>query len=196
MTITKAGVKIKYEKIQASLVVIDLSSNKFDGCIPENIQILKALQFLNLSNNFLSGPIPLSLANLTNLQALDLSRNKLSREIPQELVQLNFLEFFNLTGPIPQGKQFGTFENLFEGNLGLYENPLSKKCYPEGLSPPPPSLSKKDDGEDSWLQFGWKAIMLGYGSAVVRYPFNPMKHKLFIKYFKRKMQNRRRGRMN
>ncbi|PPD94896.1 hypothetical protein GOBAR_DD08075 [Gossypium barbadense] len=145
MTITKAGVKIKYGKIQTSLVVIDFSSNKFDGCIPEDIQILKALQFLNLSNKF-----------------------RLSREIAQELLQLSFLEFFNLTRPIPQGKQFGTFENnSSEGNLGLYGNPLSKKCYPEGLSPPPPSLSKKDDGEDSWLQFGCKAIMLGYGSGLV-----------------------------
>ncbi|TYI74741.1 hypothetical protein E1A91_D07G224900v1, partial [Gossypium mustelinum] len=207
MTMTKAGVETKYERIQDILVAIDLSSNKFDGCIPEDIQMLKALQFLNLSNNFLSGPIPSSLANLSNLQALDLSRNKLSGEIPQELVQLTFLGFFNvshnqLTGPIPQGKQFGTFENnSFEGNLGLCGNPLSKKCYPEGLSPPPPSLSKKDDGEDSWLQFGWKAIMLGYGSGVVNglvlgYLFNPMKHKLFVKYFGRKMQNRRRGRMN
>ncbi|MBA0640508.1 hypothetical protein Goklo_023438, partial [Gossypium klotzschianum] len=206
MTMTKAGVETKYERIQDFLVAIDLSSNKFDGCIPEDIQMLKALQFLNLSNNFLSGPIPSSLANLSNLQALDLSRNKLSGEIPQELVQLTFLGFFNvshnqLTGPIPQGKQFGTFENnSFGGNLGLCGNPLSKKCYPEGLSPPPPSLSKKDDGEDSWLQFGWKAIMLGYGSGVVNglvlgYLFNPMKHKLFVKYFGRKMQNRR-GRMN
>ncbi|KAA3459229.1 receptor-like protein 12 isoform X1 [Gossypium australe] len=164
MTMTKAGVETKYEKIQDFLVAIDLSSNKFDGCIPKDIQILKVLQFLNLSNNFLSGPIPSSLANLSNLQALDLSRNKLSGEIPQELVQLTFLGYFNvfhnqLIGPIPQGKQFGTFENnSFEGNLGLCGNPLSKKCYPEGLSPPPPSLSKKDDGEDSWLQFGRKAI--------------------------------------
>ncbi|KAH1129168.1 hypothetical protein J1N35_000546 [Gossypium stocksii] len=190
MTMTKAGVETKYERIQDFLVAIDLSSNKFDGCIPEDIQMLKALQFLNLSNNFLSGPIPSSLVNLSNLQALDLSRNKLSGEISQELMQLTFLGFFNvshnqLTGPIPQGKQFGTFgNNSFEGNLGLCGNPLSKKCYPEGLSPPPQSLTKKDDGEDSWFQFGWKAIMLGYGSGVVNglvlgYLFNPMKHKLF-----------------
>ncbi|TYJ27859.1 hypothetical protein E1A91_A07G218300v1, partial [Gossypium mustelinum] len=207
MTMTKAGVELKYEKIQDFLVAIDLSSNKFDGCIPKDIQILQALQFLNLSNNFLSGPIPPSLGNLSNLQTLDLSQNKLSGEIPQELVQLTFLEFFNvshnqLIGPIPQGKQFGTFGNSsFEGNLGLCGNPLSKKCYPEGLSPQPSSLSKKDDGEDSWLQFGWKAIMLGYGSGLVNglilgYLFNPMKHKLFVKYFGRKIQSRRRGRMN
>ncbi|TYH63963.1 hypothetical protein ES332_D07G233500v1 [Gossypium tomentosum] len=207
MTMTKAGVELKYEKIQDALVAIDLSSNKFDGCIPKDIQILQALQFLNLSNNFLSGPIPPSLGNLSNLQNLDLSQNKLSGEIPQELVQLTFLGFFNvshnqLIGPIPQGKQFDTFRNnSFEGNLELCGNPLSKKCYPGGLSPQPSSLSKKDDAEDSWFQFGWKAIMLGYGSGLVNglilgYLFNPMKHKLFVKYFGRKIQSRRRRRMN
>ncbi|MBA0605594.1 hypothetical protein Godav_018151, partial [Gossypium davidsonii] len=207
MTMTKAGVELKYEKIQDFLVAIDLSSNKFDGYIPKDIQILQALQFLNLSNNFLSGPIPPSLGNLSNPQNLDISQKKLSGEIPQELVQLTFLGFFNvsynqLIGPIPQGKQFGTFgNNSFEGNQGLCGNPLSKKCYPGGLSPQPSSLSKKDDGEDSWFQFGWKAIMLGYGSGLVNglilgYLFNPMKHKLFVKYFGRQIQSRRKGRMN
>ncbi|MBA0549173.1 hypothetical protein Golob_020226 [Gossypium lobatum] len=40
MTMTKASVELKYEKIQDFLVAIDLSSNKFDGCIPKDIQIL------------------------------------------------------------------------------------------------------------------------------------------------------------
>ncbi|XVF21141.1 hypothetical protein REPUB_Repub12eG0064900 [Reevesia pubescens] len=143
-TMTNKGVETTYEKIQEFLVTIDLSSNRFEGCIPEDIQILEALQFLNLSNNFLSGPIPSSLATLMDLQSLDLSQNKLSGEIPQELPKLTFLEFFNvsnnqLIGPMPQGKQFGTFENnSFEGNPGLCGNPLSKKCY--SSSPPPPLL--------------------------------------------------------
>ncbi|XP_022759853.1 receptor like protein 30-like [Durio zibethinus] len=202
MTMTNKGTQTKYEKIQEFLVAIDLSSNRFEGCIPEDIQILKAIQFLNLSNNSLSGPIPSSLANLTGLQSLDLSQNKLSGEIPRELVELTFLEVFNvsnnqLIGPIPQGKQFATFENdSFEGNPGLCGNPLSKKCY---SSPPPPSLSKKDRGGGSWLEFGWKVVLLGYGSGLVNglvlgYSFNPMKHKWFVKYFGRKQQNRRRGR--
>ncbi|KAE8690152.1 hypothetical protein F3Y22_tig00110925pilonHSYRG00049 [Hibiscus syriacus] len=108
MTMTEAGLVTKYEKIQDILVAIDLSSNRFEGGIPQDIQILKAVQFLNLSNDLLSGPIPSSLANLTQLEALDLSQNQLSGEIPQELTQLNFLGFFNvsgnqLNGPIPQG---------------------------------------------------------------------------------------------
>ncbi|XP_022760060.1 receptor-like protein 12 [Durio zibethinus] len=115
MTMTNKGTQTKYEKIQEFLVAIDLSSNRFEGCISEDIQILKAIQFLNLSNNLLSGPIPSSLANLTGLQSLDLSQNRLSGEIPQGLVELTFLEFFHvsnnhLIGPIPQGKQFATFK--------------------------------------------------------------------------------------
>ncbi|KAK8517861.1 hypothetical protein V6N12_016699 [Hibiscus sabdariffa] len=207
MTMTKAGVVTKYEKIQDVLVAIDLSSNRFEGGIPQDIQILKAVQFLNLSNNLLSGPIPSSLANLTQLEALDLSQNQLSGEIPQELTQLNFLEFFNvsgnqLNGLIPQGTQFGTFEsNSFEGNPGLCGKPLSKKCYPEGTSPSSTSMSQRDDGGDSWFEFGWEAILLGFGSGAVNglvlgYLFNPMKHKWFVKYFGRKVQNRRRGRRN
>ncbi|CBI28433.3 unnamed protein product, partial [Vitis vinifera] len=107
------------------LTVIDLSSNKFYGEIPESIGDRKGIQALNLSNNALTGPIPTSLANLTLLEALDLSQNKLSREIPQQLVQLTFLAYFNvshnhLTGPIPQGKQFATFpDTSFDGNPGL-----------------------------------------------------------------------------
>ncbi|XP_022759854.1 receptor-like protein 12 [Durio zibethinus] len=202
MTMTNKGTQTKYEKILEFLVAIDLSSNRFEGCIPEDIQILKAIQFLNLSNNLLSGPIPSSLANLTGLESLDLSQNKLSGEIPQELAQLTFIAFFNvsnnhLIGPIPQGKQFATFENnSFEGNPGLCGNPLSKKCYAEGSSPPPPSLSKKDRGRESWLELVWKAVLLGYGSGLVNglvlgYSFNPMKHKWFVKCFGVKQQNRR-----
>ncbi|XP_022760061.1 receptor-like protein 12 [Durio zibethinus] len=192
MTMINKGMETEYYRIQEFLAAIDLSSNRFEGCIPEDIQILKAIQFLNLSNNLLSGPIPSSLASLTELQSLDLSQNKLSGEIPQELVELTFLEFFNvsnnqLIGPIPQGKQFATFENnSFKGNPGLCGNPLSKKCYSEGSSPPPPSLSKKDRDSRSWLEFGWKVVLLGYGSGLVNglvlgYSFNPMKHKWFVK---------------
>ncbi|MBA0758340.1 hypothetical protein Gotri_021346, partial [Gossypium trilobum] len=124
------------------------------------------LQILDLSFNNLTDC--LSSRQFQRWKALKVVDVGKLREIPQKLLQLSFLEFFNLTRPIPQGKQFGTFENnSSEGNLGLYGNPLSKKCYPEGLSPPPPSLSKKDDGEESWLQFGCKAIMLGYGSGLV-----------------------------
>ncbi|OMP05871.1 hypothetical protein COLO4_08498 [Corchorus olitorius] len=204
MTMTNKGVETKYDKIQEFLVAIDLSSNGFEGSIPQDIQIPKGLELLNFSNNFLSGPIPPSLAKLSNLESLDLSQNSLSGKIPQELAaQLSFLAFLNvsynqLIGPIPQGKQFATFDNnSFGGNPRLCGKPLSKECYSEAS--PPPRLSSKTDGGDSLFEFGWKIVALGYGVGVVvglilGITFNPRKHKWFVKYFWGKPLQRRRQR--
>ena len=86
--VSKCIWSIPHDKIPDILIVIDVSSNKFHGEIPESIGYLKGLQGLNLSNNALTGPIPTCLANLSQLEALDLSQNKLSREIPQQLAEL------------------------------------------------------------------------------------------------------------
>ncbi|XWS57236.1 hypothetical protein CRYUN_Cryun09bG0156900 [Craigia yunnanensis] len=168
MTITNKGRQMEYPKIIRTLVAIDLSSNRFDGEIPESIGNLKELRLLNFSNNILVGRIPLAIAKLTNLEALDLSQNKLAGRIPWELsTQLTFLAVLNishnhLTGPIPQGQQFNTFQsNSFDGNLGLCGKPLLKECDSFGALPPPSSTS-----EDSGLLVGlhWKVVLLGYGS--------------------------------
>ncbi|XP_021602826.1 receptor-like protein 43 [Manihot esculenta] len=142
MTMFNKGVKLEYDKIQDIFLAIDFSNNRFEGKIPEIIGNHKGLNLLNLSNNLLKGHIPPSLASLSLLEGLDLSKNKLSGKIPPELAQLTFLAFFNvsykeLEGPIPQGKQFDTFQsNQYEGNLGLYGAPLTKKCEDFGDSPP------------------------------------------------------------
>nr|XP_023918679.1 receptor-like protein 9DC3 [Quercus suber] len=134
MSLTNKGIETKYWKIQDFLVAIDLSSNRFEGEIPEVVGNLKGLHMLNLCNNVLVGSIPSSLANFTNLESLNLYLNKLSGEIPPQLAELNFLAFLNvshnrLTGHIPQGKQIVTFENSsFDENAGLCGSPLSKKC--------------------------------------------------------------------
>ncbi|XWS65205.1 hypothetical protein CRYUN_Cryun05aG0072500 [Craigia yunnanensis] len=168
MTITNKGLQMEYPKIIRTLVAIDLSSNRFDGEIPESIGNLKELHLLNFSNNILVGRIPIAIAKLTNLEALDLSQNKLSGRIPWELsTQLTFLAVLNvshnhLTGPIPQGPQFDTFQcSSFDGNLGLYGKQLLKECDSSGALPPPSSTS-----EDSGLLVGldWKVVVLGYGS--------------------------------
>jgi Leucine-rich repeat (LRR) protein len=170
MIITNKGVMRLYEKIQDSLSAIDLSSNGFEGGIPEVLGDLKALHLLNLSNNFLSGGIPPSLSNLKELEALDLSQNKLSGEIPVQLVQLTFLEVFSvshnfLSGPIPRGNQFGAFDNTsFDANPGLCGEPLSKKCGNDDDSLPAP---KEDEGSEYPLEFGWKVVVIGYASGLV-----------------------------
>jgi Leucine-rich repeat (LRR) protein len=171
MTMTNKGVMRLYEKIQDSLTVIDLSRNGFEGGIPEVLGDLKALHLLNLSNNFLSGGIPPSLSNLKKLEALDLSQNKLSGEIPVQLAQLTFLAVFNvshnfLSGRIPRGNQFETFDNTsFDANPALCGEPLSKECGNNGEDSLP--AAKEDEGSGYQLEFGWKAVVIGYASGLV-----------------------------
>ena len=173
--IINKGNELVYPKIMEVFSAIDLSSNKFNGNIPEFVGNFSGFQLriLNLSNNNFTGYIPSSLGNLTTLKSLDLSQNKLSEQIPEQLKQLTFLESFNvsnnqLTGPIPHGEQFNTFDsNSFEENLGLCGIQLKKKC--EDLEPSPLPTSSIGDGQNSWfhIEFDWKIIILGYGSGLV-----------------------------
>ncbi|EXC54609.1 hypothetical protein L484_001284 [Morus notabilis] len=60
-----------------------------------------------------------------------------------------------LTGPIPQERQFSTFLNSsFEGNLGLCGPPLSRYHSQESES-------------GYGFGFGWKAVAIGYGCGLV-----------------------------
>ncbi|XP_059663921.1 receptor-like protein 6 [Cornus florida] len=176
LTLTNKGVEIVYLYILNVFTAIDLSSNRFEGEIPESIGILKSLHMLNLSNNNFIGQIPSSLGNLTEIESLDLSQNKLSGEIPQQLTQLTFLEFFNvsfnhLRGPIPRGRQFNTFpNNSYEGNLGLCGDLLPNKCDNSDALLPPPLSNFKQDGDHSWLAIDksdWIVICMGYGGGLV-----------------------------
>ncbi|EOY19597.1 Receptor like protein 6, putative [Theobroma cacao] len=104
VTLANKDRDLNYENVPDSISAIDLSSNQFQGEIPEVIGNLKLIRMLNLSNNNITGHIPSSLGEITNLESLDLSRNKLSGQIPQQLANINFLEVFkvsynNLEGP-------------------------------------------------------------------------------------------------
>ena len=103
---------------------------------------------------------------------------------------MTFLEFFNvsennLTGPIPQGKQFSTFSNTsFDGNPGLCGTPLSKACRSSKESPPTPSSLE----QGSTSEFDWKFVLMGYGSGLVigvsiGYYLMSWKHEWFVGTF-------------
>nr|KJB77022.1 hypothetical protein B456_012G117000 [Gossypium raimondii] len=134
ITVTNKGLQMELVKILTIFTSIDLSCNNLEGPIPDVIGKFIALYFLNLSHNALSGKIPPSLGNLQQLESLDLSSNNLSGSIPQQLLKLTFLAVLNLSynqleGCIPAGKQFATFTNdSYEGNRGLYGNPLTQQC--------------------------------------------------------------------
>ncbi|KAM1456912.1 hypothetical protein ACFX13_035001 [Malus domestica] len=63
-------------------IALNLSSNLFQGPIPETLSRLSGLEILDLSNNKFSGEIPDFLTRMLTLTQLLLSNNELSGEIP------------------------------------------------------------------------------------------------------------------
>ncbi|ONI22456.1 hypothetical protein PRUPE_2G130600 [Prunus persica] len=173
ITLAIKGLDLHYSKIQEGFAAIDISSNKFEGTIPEFVGNLKELHSLNISSNILNGSIPSSLGNLRNLESLDLSHNMLSGRIPQQLTRLTFLGNFdvshnNLTGPIPQGTQLTSFNSTsYEGNPGLCGDPLPKCGIQEAPQPPPSTEEDSDSGSAQMLEFDLKFGLAGIGSGFV-----------------------------
>ncbi|GAU26005.1 hypothetical protein TSUD_166870 [Trifolium subterraneum] len=177
------------------LHIIDLSHNKFSGSVPsEMIQSWKAMKTSNTSQlqydqssqdqvvktydygdeaMTLNTPYSFMMSNkgmlrvYENLQefysliAIDISSNKISGEIPQVIGDLK--------GPIPQNKQFATFQdNSFEGNHGLCGEQLLKKCIDHrGPSFSPPSTSDDDHESESLFELYWYVILIGYVGGLV-----------------------------
>ncbi|KAM7481598.1 hypothetical protein LguiB_006181 [Lonicera macranthoides] len=174
VTLVMKGTERVLDKILTAFTAIDMSNNKFEGEIPNNIGNLKSIRELNLSHNKLVGHIPLSLGKLYVLESLDLSFNQLKGEIPQQLTCLISLEFLNLSqnhlvGCIPKGKQFNTFENdSYSGNSALRGFPLSKDCGGEEMPHQrSPTNLRQDDDSDFGSGFTWKAVCLGYGCGII-----------------------------
>ncbi|KAJ1700912.1 hypothetical protein LUZ63_000691 [Rhynchospora breviuscula] len=140
--------------------IIDLSSNKLVGNIPEEIDQITLLTTLNLSNNHLTGAIPDSISKLQHLLSLDLSHNSLTGKIPRELTKLTSLEVFsvaynNLSGPTLDMKgQFATFDNRsYEGNPNLCGPPLSKSCFSYHDTKLPSQNKTENDQADESIDF-------------------------------------------
>ncbi|XP_014502903.2 probable LRR receptor-like serine/threonine-protein kinase At4g36180 [Vigna radiata var. radiata] len=171
------------------LILLDLSLNKLSGQIPSSISNLQYLVSLDLSHNRLKGPLPNKITSLSNLTRLYFNDNLLNEtipvwclslpslleldlsdnQIPTELTNLNFLEVLNfsynhLVGEIPEGKQFNTFENnSYIGNSGLCGFPLSKNCNSTKQQSP----SSPNFWQEERFEFGWKAIVIGYGCGLI-----------------------------
>jgi receptor kinase-like protein len=114
---------ISYNKLEGSipqeignlkgLVMFDAGWNKLSGEIPSNLGECQLLQGLYLQNNTLNGSIPSLLRQLQGLENLDLSSNNLSGQIPNFLGNLSMLYNLNLSfnsfvGQVPT---FGVFAN-------------------------------------------------------------------------------------
>ncbi|XP_039173120.1 putative receptor like protein 25 [Eucalyptus grandis] len=166
MSATSKDLRLELVKIWTIFTLIDFSSNRLEGTIPNALGDLKALYVLNLSRNAISGSIPPILGNLHQIESLDLSVNYLNGTIPAQLVNLNFLSLLNLSnnqlvGNIPTSGQFLTFSrSSFEGNLGLCGLQLNKSCsITSNGTEEVDANGNNDDSEKKWFYMG---IPLGF----------------------------------
>ncbi|KAK8561635.1 hypothetical protein V6N12_048699 [Hibiscus sabdariffa] len=139
VTVTMKGRELELVKILTIFTSIDLSSNKFEGHIPEAIGDFKALYLLNLSHNALTGPLPSFLGNLPKLEALDLSNN-------------------HLVG-IPLGTQIQSFSKAsFGNNAGLCGRPLEVQCD----SPPTSKDGPSNSGTGKHVNWNFVSVEIGF----------------------------------
>ncbi|CAH9135319.1 unnamed protein product [Cuscuta epithymum] len=151
------GEESMYTNTLGLLKLIDLSSNRLVGSIPESFSSLKGLISLNLSRNSLTGRIIRGIGNMDMLEAVDLSRNQLSGEIPLGLGQLHFLAVLvlvnnNLTGEMPSSPTLQGFDPfLYAGNVGLCGLPLPL-CPQDSLAPSSHTNNEETDDGLSFMQ--------------------------------------------
>ncbi|CAH9074908.1 unnamed protein product [Cuscuta europaea] len=151
------GQESMYTNTLGLLKLIDLSSNRLIGSIPESFSRLKGLISLNLSRNSLTGRIIRGIGNMDMLEAVDLSRNQLSGEIPLGLGQLHFLAVLvlvnnNLTGEIPPTPTLQGFDpSFYAGNVGLCGLPLLL-CPQDSLAPSSHNNNEETDDGLSFMQ--------------------------------------------
>ncbi|GAY46552.1 hypothetical protein CUMW_097940 [Citrus unshiu] len=171
-TLTWKGGQYEYKSILGVVKIIDLSSNKLGGELPEEIMDLVGLVALNLSNNNLTGQITPKICQLKSLDFLDLSRNHFFGGIPSSLSQLSLLSVMdlscnNLSGKIPKGTQLQSFgASTYAGNPELCGLPLPNKCPDEesALSPGrDDAYNTPDEDDDQFITLGfYLSMILGF----------------------------------
>ncbi|ERN10493.1 LRR receptor-like serine/threonine-protein kinase GSO1 [Amborella trichopoda] len=134
---------------------IDLSKNRLNGDIPEELGSLDGLHTLNISRNSLTGEIPKSFQGLRQIESLDLSYNQLSGAIPHELVLLNTLAVFSVAnnhfaGKIPVEGQFFSFnKSSYDDNPDLCGYPLERNCT--NYTTRDEGDEEEEEEETSWI---------------------------------------------
>ncbi|KAL1555492.1 receptor-like protein EIX2 isoform X1 [Salvia divinorum] len=126
------GQETEYRSNIGLLKLIDFSSNRLIGNIPESFSSMSGLKSLNLSRNGLTGYIIPDIGKMKMLDSLDLSQNELSGKIPTSLAEIPTLGFLdlsdnNLSGKIPTSTQLQSFNApAYAGNGRLCGDPLPK----------------------------------------------------------------------
>ncbi|KAI3906940.1 hypothetical protein MKW92_001899 [Papaver armeniacum] len=190
LQMTNKGIMMQYEKLYTYNSGIDLSSNNFEGEIPEEIGLLKGLSMLNLSHNRLSGNIPLSVGSMNSLESLDLSFNKLSGLIPSSLASMDFLGYLNLSynnlsGRIPRGPHIDTLSG--DGSAYVHNNFLCgylTKNACEGSLSSDTGNSLNDYCEDKWYFYGIVAFGFIVGFLGVFFGLLLKKDKWWVGYWR------------
>ncbi|KAF4368206.1 hypothetical protein F8388_022839 [Cannabis sativa] len=103
-----------------TLLELQLGENQLSGYIPKmppNLQIA-----LNLSSNRFEGPIPQTLTGLSGLEVLDISDNNFSGDIPESFTRMGSLTQLllsnnNLSGVIPKFNSWVIVDTKGNGNL-------------------------------------------------------------------------------
>ncbi|XP_052188014.1 leucine-rich repeat receptor protein kinase EMS1 [Diospyros lotus] len=113
---------------------VNLSSNFFNGNLPQSLGNMSYLTSLDLHGNMFTGEIPPELGNMMQLEYLDVSGNRLSGQIPEKICSLVNLFCLNLAenaleGPVPRN---GICRNLskvaLHGNTDLCGGILGSEC--------------------------------------------------------------------
>ncbi|CAK9135770.1 unnamed protein product [Ilex paraguariensis] len=171
MEVTVKGKPTIYNLTLNLVHIIDLSSNKLRGDIPEEITHLSTLGTLNLSRNRLTGEIPEKIDGLKKLETLDLSFNHLSGPIPPTMSSMTLLSYLNLSynnlsGQIPSTTQFQTFDDpfIYEGNAELCGSPLPTPCFTH--KDRNADRDAKDSNDEDENEMLWFYLGMGLGFVV------------------------------